>query len=65
LIRAKNDDCGDTDCGEGSIGATVVAGMDVPRPEHVLDPVALFVDEGVMGDRDLPFSRRGEDQMIA
>jgi hypothetical protein len=47
------------------MGATVVAGMDVPRPEHVLDPVALFVDEGVMRDRELPFSRRGEDQMIA
>jgi len=37
------------------MGATVVSGVDAPpvfeTPEHVFDLVALFVEDGVMGDR--------------
>ena len=36
------------------MGATVVSGMDAPpvfdSPEHVFDFVALFVEDGVIGD---------------
>jgi hypothetical protein len=38
------------------VGATVVSGMDAPPvlepAEHVLDSVALFVEDGVVGDWD-------------
>ena len=37
------------------MGATVVSGVDTPpvfeAPEHVFDLMALFVENGVMGDR--------------
>ena len=37
------------------MGATVVSGVDAPpvleAAEHVLDFVALFVEDGVVGDR--------------
>ena len=37
------------------MGATVVSGVDaspvLEPPEHVLDSVALFVEDGVVGDR--------------
>ena len=46
------------------MGATVVAGVDAPpvfeAPEHVFDLVALFVEDGVMRDRDLPIGFRGD-----
>ena len=39
------------------MGATVVSGVDAPPvfepAEHVLDFVALSVEDGVIGDRDL------------
>ena len=44
--------------------AAVVSGVDSPpvfeSSEHVSDLVALFVEEGVMGDRDLPVGFRGD-----
>ena len=50
--------CGDADCREVGVGATVVSGVDAPpifeAPEHVFDFVALFVEHGVMGDGDFP-----------
>src|ERR1700742_3150749 len=46
------------------MGAAVVSGVDAPpilEPcEHVLDLVALLVEDGVMGDRDLPIGFRGD-----
>ena len=45
------------------MGAAVVSGVDAPPilepSEHVLDLVALLVEDGVMGDRDLPIGFRG------
>jgi hypothetical protein len=44
------------------VGATV--GVDAPpifeAPEHVFDLVALLIEEGVIGDRDLPIGFRGD-----
>jgi hypothetical protein len=44
------------------VGATVVSGMDAPpvfdSPEHVFDFVALFVEDGVTGDRGFPVGFR-------
>ena len=44
------------------MGATVVSGVDAPPvfepSEHVLDLVALFVEDDVMWDRDLPVGFR-------
>ena len=46
------------------MGATVVTGVDalpVFEPsEHVFDLVALFVEDGVIGDGDLPIGFRGD-----
>ena len=46
------------------MGAAVVSGVGAPpilEPfEHVLDLVALLVEDGVMGDRDLPIGFRGD-----
>ena len=49
--QPKYDGCGDADCREVGMGATVVSGVDAPpvfeAPEHVFDSVALFVEDGV------------------
>ena len=46
------------------MGATVVSGVDAPpvfgAPEHVFDRVALFIEDGVMRDGDLPIGFRGD-----
>ena len=46
------------------MGATVVSGVDATpifeAPEHVFDLVALLIEEGVIGDRDLPIGFRGD-----
>ena len=46
------------------MGAAVVSGVDAApifeSPEHVFDFVALLVEEGVIGDRDLPIGFRGD-----
>jgi hypothetical protein len=46
------------------MGAAVVTGMDAPPvfepSEHVFDFVALFVEDGVLGDGDLPIGFRGD-----
>ena len=46
------------------MSAAVVAGMDAPpvfKPsERVFDPVALLVEDGVIGDRDLSIGFRGD-----
>jgi hypothetical protein len=51
--------------------ATVVSGADAPpvfeAPEHVFNSVALFVEDGVMGDRGFPVGFRrnaGEDAAL-
>jgi hypothetical protein len=53
------------------MGATVVSGVDTPpvfeAPEHVFDLMALFVEDGVMGDRGFPVGFRrnaGEDAAL-
>ncbi len=44
------------------MGAAVITGVDAPPifepPEHVLDLVAVLVEDGVMWDRDLPVGFR-------
>jgi hypothetical protein len=44
------------------VGATVASGVDRPLvfevAEHVLDLVSLFVEDGVMRDRDVPVGFR-------
>jgi hypothetical protein len=44
------------------MGATVVSSVDAPpvleAPEHVFDLMALFVEDGVMRDRDFPVGFR-------
>jgi hypothetical protein len=46
------------------MGATVVSGVDATpifeAPEHVFDLVALLIEEGVIGDGDLPIGFRGD-----
>ena len=50
------------------MGATVVSGVDAPpvfgAPEHVFDRVALFIEDGVMRDGDLPIGFRGDAGMM-
>ena len=53
------------------MGATVVSGVDASpvfeAPEHVFDLMALFVEQGVMGDRGFPVGFRrnaGEDATL-
>ena len=45
------------------MGAAVVSGVDAPpifeASEHVFDLVALSVEDGVIGDGDLPIGFRG------
>ena len=45
------------------MSATVVSGVDAPpileTAEHVFDLVALFIEDGVMGDRDPAVGLRG------
>lgn len=45
------------------MGATVISGGDAPpvfeAAEHVFDFVELFIEDGVIGDRDLPVGFRG------
>ena len=45
------------------MGAAVISGVDAPPifepAEHVFDLVTLLVEDGVMGDRDLPVGFRG------
>ena len=45
------------------MGATVVSGVDAPpvleAAEHGLDFVALFVEDGVVGDRGFPVDFEG------
>jgi hypothetical protein len=46
------------------VGATVISGVDAPPvldpAEHVLDLVALSIEDGVIGDRDFPIGFRGD-----
>src|SRR5271156_5866373 len=60
----EGDGCGDADCREVGVGAAVVAGVDAPpifeATKHVFDPVTLFVEDGVIGDGDLPIGFRGD-----
>ena len=46
------------------MGAAVISGVDSPPifepSEHVFDLVALFVEDGVIGDGDLPIGFRGD-----
>lgn len=57
MIEPEDDGCGDADGGHEGMCASVVAGMDAAPvlefAEHVLDPVALAVEHGVVGDLDL------------
>ena len=46
------------------MSATVVSGVDaapvLESAEHVFDLVALFIEDGVMGDRELAVGFRGD-----
>jgi hypothetical protein len=56
LIDAKDDGCGDADCGHEGVGASVETGVDkspVFEPaEHNLDFVSLSVEDRVVRDMD-------------
>src|ERR1700683_4600807 len=60
----EGDGCGDADCREVGMGAAVISGVDSPPifepSEHVFDLVAPFVEDGVIGDGDLPIGFRGD-----
>ena len=57
MIEPEDDGCCDADCGHEGVGAAVIAGMDAPPvlepAEHVLDPVPLAIEDGIVRDRDL------------
>lgn len=56
MIEIESDGRCDADGGEEGVSASVVAGGDAPPilelGEHVLDPMALFVERLVIGQRD-------------
>lgn len=52
LIDPEDEDCGEGDCGQEGVGASVVSGVDaspvLEACEHVLDPVALPVEDAIV-----------------
>lgn len=60
LIDPEDDGCGDTDCREEGVSASVVSGCDAPPVlelgEQVLGPMALPIDVLVVGEGDFSAS---------
>lgn len=62
LIDPEDEDCGEGDCGQEGVSASVVSRVDaspiLEAGEHVLDPVALLIEQRIIAVLDTVLGMR-------